>query len=56
MNNMTHSMTHKLVNKIVIMFTTFAWLMITKRTLIIIIIIRSSLEALYFTLEYLTYK
>ena len=33
------------------MFTTFTWIMITWRTLIIIIIIRSSLES-HFTLEY----
>ena len=51
MNHMIHSIADKVVNKIVNMFTRFAMLMITKRTLVIIIIMRSSLEFLYFTLE-----
>ena len=44
---------HELVNKILNMFITCAWLMITNRILIIITIIRSSLESLNFDLEYL---
>ena len=44
---------HKLVSKILNMFITCAWLMITNRILIIITIIRSSLESLNFDLEYL---
>ena len=52
MNNIC-VMSHKLVNKILNMFITCAWLMITNRILIIITIIRSSLESLNFDLEYL---